>query len=124
MAELKKCSRCRSEIELKYVGINRKGEHNKTCETCLNKSGAYQQKPEVQASIKEYKAIEVMCDNCGCHVNKGSISIHKRRFYCQIYNMETKPNFEELLIHQDYDRMLYEYKDSFEYILTNKTNDS
>ena len=37
MAELRKCSRCRSEILTKYFAINRKGEYNKTCETCLNK---------------------------------------------------------------------------------------
>ena len=37
MTELRKCSRCRSEILLKYVAINRKGGHSKTCETCLNK---------------------------------------------------------------------------------------
>ena len=37
MTELRKRARCRSEILLKYVAINRKGEHNKTCETCLNK---------------------------------------------------------------------------------------
>ena len=72
MAELKKCSRCRSEIELKYVGINRKGEHNKTCINCLDNK-------------KERDAIKTVCDNCGCHVNKGSISIHKRRLYCQFY---------------------------------------
>ena len=38
MSELKKCSRCRSEIQLQYFAINRKGEYNKTCETCLNKT--------------------------------------------------------------------------------------
>ena len=38
MSELKKCSRCRSEIQLKYFAMNRKGEYNKTCETCLNKT--------------------------------------------------------------------------------------
>ena len=37
MAELRRCARCRSEIQLKYFAINRKGEYNKTCETCLNK---------------------------------------------------------------------------------------
>ena len=51
MAELRKCSRCRSEIEFNYFGINRKGEHNKTCETCLNKSRAYQQKPKKRIPI-------------------------------------------------------------------------
>ena len=109
MAELRKCSRCRSVIELKYFGINRKGEYNKTCINCLDKA-------------KAYKTIEVVCDNCGCHVNKGSISIHKRRFYCQVYNMETKPDFEEWLINQDYNKMLHEYKDLLEYILSQKTN--
>ena len=37
MAELRKCGRCRSEIELKYFDVNRKGTHNKTCTTCLSK---------------------------------------------------------------------------------------
>jgi hypothetical protein len=37
MTEVKKCSRCRSEIELKYFGINRKGEPYKTCDNCRNK---------------------------------------------------------------------------------------
>ena len=37
MAELRKCSRCRSVVELKYFDINRKGEYNKTCSTCLSK---------------------------------------------------------------------------------------
>ena len=37
MAELRKCARCRSEIELKYFTINRKGEYYKTCENCLSK---------------------------------------------------------------------------------------
>ena len=48
---------------------------------------------------------------------KGSLSIHKIRFYCQVYNMETKPYFEEWMINQDYDNMLYEYKYSLEYVL-------
>ena len=37
MTELRKCSRCKSEIEITYVGINRKGEAYKTCDTCRNK---------------------------------------------------------------------------------------
>ena len=107
MTELRKCSRCRSVIELTYFGINRKGEYNKTCINCLDKK-------------KERDAIKTVCDNCGCDVNKGTLSIHKRRFYCQVYNMETKPDFEEWLINQDYDKMLYEYKDLLEYILSTK----
>ena len=107
MTELRKCSRCRSVIELKYFGINRKGEYNKTCINCLDKK-------------KEKDAVKTECDNCGCTVSKGTLSIHKRRFYCQVYNMETKPYFEEWLINQDYDKMLYEYKELLEYILSTK----
>ena len=36
--------------------------------------------------------------------------------------METKPDFEEWLVNQDYDMMLYEYIDLLEYILSTKTN--
>ena len=59
MAELRKCSRCRSEIELKYFGINRKGERNKTCESCLNKTRAYQQTPEFKACQKNIKQLRL-----------------------------------------------------------------
>ena len=37
MTELRKCSRCRSEIKITYFGINRKGEPYTTCDTCRNK---------------------------------------------------------------------------------------
>ena len=39
-----------------------------------------------------------------------------------MHNMEAKPYFEEWLINQGYDNILYEYKDLLEYILSNKTN--
>ena len=71
MAELRKCSSCRSVIELTYFGIDRKREYNKTCIKCLGKK-------------KERDAIKTVCDNCGCDVNKGTLPIHKKRFYCQV----------------------------------------
>ena len=46
MAELRKCSRCRSDIELKYFGINRKGEPSKTCDTCITKKKQLKVKQE------------------------------------------------------------------------------
>ena len=57
MDELRKCSRRRSVIELKYFGINRKGEHNKTCINCSDKK-------------KERDCIKTVCGNCGCNVNR------------------------------------------------------
>ena len=65
MTELKKCSRCRSEIELKYFAINRKGEHNKTCETCLNKARAYHQTTEAIDRRQQRNGISITCNNCG-----------------------------------------------------------
>ena len=58
---------------------------------------------------KERDTTKAVCDDCGCHVTKGSLSIHKRQLYCQVYDMETKPDFEEWLTNQEYDQMLYEY---------------
>ena len=37
MANLQRCSRCRTDIELKYFSINKKGELYKTCDICRNK---------------------------------------------------------------------------------------
>ena len=34
MTELKKCPRCKSEIEVKFFGNNRKGEPYNTCNNC------------------------------------------------------------------------------------------
>ena len=46
MAELRKCSRCRSVIELKDFGTNRKGEPCKTCDTRRNKKKQIEVKQE------------------------------------------------------------------------------
>lgn len=37
MANLQKCSKCKSEQELKYFSINKKGQPYKTCDNCRNK---------------------------------------------------------------------------------------
>ena len=50
------------------------------------------------------------CDNCGCLRNKKSSSIHKRRYYCQTFQLEDKPDFETWLKSQDYDKLLGDYK--------------
>ena len=38
MTELRKCSRCKSEIDISYFGMNRKKEPYKTCDNCRNKT--------------------------------------------------------------------------------------
>lgn len=43
MAGLQKCSKCKSEQELKYFSINKKGNPYKTCDACRNKRSALKQ---------------------------------------------------------------------------------
>ena len=38
MTELRKCSRCKSEIDISYFGMNRKNKPYKTCDNCRNKT--------------------------------------------------------------------------------------
>ena len=37
MANLQRCSKCKSEQELKYFSLNKKGQYYKTCDNCRNK---------------------------------------------------------------------------------------
>ena len=120
MTELRKCSRCRSEIELKYFAINRKGEHNKTCETCLNKSRAYHQTTEAIDRRQQRNGISITCNNCGETHTKNTISKHKRQYWCKTSHVSEKPNFEEWLTEQDYDTLLWEYKQLLKEILERK----
>ena len=113
MAELRKCSRCRSEIELTYFAINRKGEHNKTCETCLNKVRTHQAAPEAKDKRKHWNGMLVTCSNCGETHTKNTLSLHKRRYWCQTYHLKNRPDFEHWLVKQDYDTLLWEYKQLF-----------
>ena len=92
MTELKKCSRCRSVIELQYFGIDRKGEYFKCCDKCRNKATEYQ---------REYRPkwdCEIICEHCGDRTTKTCKSIHKRRFWCQTSQMNPRPIFEEWLV--------------------------
>ena len=37
MANLRKCTRCKSEIDISYFGMSRKKEPYKTCDNCRTK---------------------------------------------------------------------------------------
>ena len=125
MTELRKCSRCRSTIELKHFSLNRKGEHNKTCDGCLSKTREYQRTAEAKSKRHEWDTLTAVCDKCGNHVQKNVLSIHKRRWWCQTNGMSPKPEFETWLMEQDYETLLWEYKVLFNEILqrTRKLND-
>ena len=105
MAELRKCSRCTSTMELKYFLINRKGEHYKCCQNCNKKRYDWNQKPEVKEYNKQYyeehkehtiqmgkhwkqtnKDIlneKVVCEICDAVTNRCNKSRHKHTIKCK-----------------------------------------
>jgi ribosomal protein L20A (L18A) len=104
MAELRKCSRCTSTIELKYFTINRKGEHYKCCDNCRKKRYDWSQQPEQKEYGKqyynehrehklkiskewndknrEYVCEKVKCDKCGSVVSRHTMTKHLRTLKC------------------------------------------
>ena len=104
MEELRKCSRCKSLITLDYYSINRQGEYFKCCDKCRVKGAEYSRE------FRKTWDCEIKCDHCGDRTTRICKSIHKRRFWCQTSGMNPRPDFEEWLIEQDYDKLLWEYK--------------
>ena len=114
MAELRKCSRCKSLITLEHYSLNRKGEYFKCCDNCRNKSAEYN---------REYRPkwdCEIICDHCGDRTTKNCKSINTRRFWCQTSHKNPRPTFEEWLVEQDYDKLLWEYKQVLKELLDKK----
>ncbi len=96
MSNLRKCSRCRSEIELKYFAINRKGEYNKTCETCLSKNRKAKPASTVPSNVSPLKRTDTDFVN-------GFEPIYKEMGGEQV--SDTKINtFAKLLVHLDITR--------------------
>ena len=91
MTELRKCSRCRSEIELKFLANNRKVENNKTCVNCLDKAKTCNSTPERQKARQQCNEMIITCSNCGEKVINNTLSIHNRRYLCKAHNLNEKP---------------------------------
>ena len=64
MTELRKCSRCRSEIELKKLASTRKGEYDKTCVNCLDEAKRIKLK-KLNAKGVERSGVEVVFQYTG-----------------------------------------------------------
>ena len=120
MTELRKCARCRSTIEIKYYSLNRKGEFNKTCDECLTKMKQYQGTSEAKQNRQTWSKDLITCEMCGCQVQRNTLSIHKRRWWCLTSKLKPKPEFEDWLMEQDYDTLLWEYKKLLSEILEQK----
>ena len=55
MANLQRCSKCKSEQEIKYFSINKKGQHYKTCDHCRNKRQQSQpEAPQTKPFIRNF----------------------------------------------------------------------
>ena len=55
MANLQKCSRCKSTIDVSYFSLNRKNEYFKTCNTCRTKSRESRAKQRQQLDVEPSK---------------------------------------------------------------------
>ena len=114
MAELRKCSRCTSTIEIKYFSVNRKGEYYKCCANCRKKRNDAQQQPHRKEYEKQYyennkehknamnkqwqqnnKNIlneKVVCENCGAVTNRCNRFRHKHTNKCKEATMRNNSN--------------------------------
>ena len=111
MAELRKCSRRKSLITLEHYSFNRHGNYFKCCDKCRTSGAEYRRE-----HLKTWDC-EIKCDHFGQRTTKNCKSIHERRFWCQTFGMNPRPDFEEWLKEQDYDKLLWEYKKVLEDIL-------
>ena len=55
MANLQKCSRCKSEVDVSFFGLNRKKQPYKTCDNCRTKSRESKAKQRQQLDVKPLK---------------------------------------------------------------------
>ena len=82
MATLQKCSKCKSEQEMKYFSINKKGQPYKTCDTCRNKRKCIQNKkvlPDTPAkrTFKYFISIDATDVATLLGLNKYRTNIHE-----------------------------------------------
>ena len=59
MENLRQCSRCKSNIDISYFGLNRKKEPYKTCDNCRDKGRAYQQSMNLKHVRKHIRQLKL-----------------------------------------------------------------
>ena len=77
-------------------------------------------KKEHQREYRPKWDCEIICEHCGDRTTKNCKSIHKIIFWCQTSQMNPRPIFEEWLVEQDYDKLLWEYKQVLKELLYKK----
>jgi len=57
MADLQRCSKCKSEQEIKYFSMNKKGQYYKTCDHCrLKRQKSQPETPQTEPFLRKYCA--------------------------------------------------------------------
>ena len=55
MVDLQRCSKCKSEQEIKYFSINKKGQYYKTCDHCrLKRQKSQPETPQTKPFIRKF----------------------------------------------------------------------
>ena len=62
----------------------------------------------------------ITCSNCNGQVTKNTLPLHKKRYWCKTHHLCERPVFANLLMEQEYDTLLWEYKKVLEDILESK----
>ena len=83
-----------------------------------------QRTPERQEARQQWNGMLMTCSNCGEEVTKNNLSLHKRRYWCKTHHLNERPDFEEWLMEQEYDKLVWEYKKILEGILHRKNNET
>ena len=83
MAELRKCSRCKSSITLDYYSVNRQGEYCKCSDKCRVKGADYN---------REYNKLTTTCNVCGKTGTPSHLARHKKSHLCKQDQNSIEPN--------------------------------
>ena len=123
--ELKQCSRCHSTCALQHFDKNRQGEWFKTCNNCRSNRKEYRNhhKEEIAVMVKQWRNDNkdkvklynqiyldrhnplIECSHCKDMVRYKIIEDHQKGYQCNVFDMESKP---------DYHEWLFEHQTSFD----------
>ena len=115
--ELKQCSRCHSSCTLEHFEKNRKGECFKTCNNCRTNKQNYriEHQEEISTKIKQWRNNNkdkvqqynktyidkhnplVECSHCKEKVRNATIDNHQKGYQCNVFGMDSKPDYHEWL---------------------------
>ncbi len=88
MQELKRCSRCHSNILIQFFELNKQGEYFKTCNNCRNLG-----KEEMKARRENLDKTVVICPKCNWKIMRYNFENHQKNYSCETANMTNIPDY-------------------------------